>query len=91
MTIDRHIRVRDLLDRRPSARELLTWYGVGLDSHALGMTLGELCRTEGLDLDDTLAELDEDYDDDEDDDDDDDGFDDDDDFAYDDDDDDAPY
>ena len=72
MTIDKNIRVRQLLELRPAARELLTWYGVGLDSHALRMTLGQLCRSEGLDVDDALAEINDDYDDEEDDDDDDD-------------------
>jgi ABC-type Zn2+ transport system substrate-binding protein/surface adhesin len=72
MTIDRTIRVRDLLDLRPSARELLTWYGVGLDAHAMRMTLEQLCRAEGLDVDDALAEINDDYDEDEDEDDDDD-------------------
>lgn len=69
MTIDKNIRVRQLLELRPAARELLTWYGVGLDSHALRMTLGQLCRAEGLDVDDALAEINDDYDDDDDDDD----------------------
>jgi len=72
MTIDKNIRVRQLLELRPAARELLTWYGVGLDSHALRMTLGQLCRAEGLDVDDALAEINDDYDDDDDDEDDDD-------------------
>ncbi len=67
MTIDKNIRVRQLLELRPAARELLTWYGVGLDSHALRMTLGQLCRAEGLDVDDALAESDDDEEEDDDD------------------------
>ena len=48
----------------PGARELLTWYGVGIDAQALRMTFGQLCRMEGLDVEDALAELAESMDDD---------------------------
>ena len=69
MTVHRRINVGDLLEMHPGAHELFSWYGVALDSHTRRMTLEQLCKMEGLDVEDTLAELETDDEDDDDDDD----------------------
>ena len=48
MSITARMRVSTLLEQHPDAEEVFETYGIEIDSHALRMTLDELCREEAI-------------------------------------------
>lgn len=47
----------DVLDTYPDTEEVLLDYGIPLDEVDLEQTLGQLCRAEGLDVHEIMAEI----------------------------------
>ena len=58
MRIRAKTRVAALVDAFPEVETLLKWYDIELDDEELVMSLGELCASYELDLDDLLVEID---------------------------------
>jgi hypothetical protein len=71
MRLDDDTEIGALLQRDPQVADILGWYSIEVDRLEPHTTLGEVCRTYRLDVDDLITDLAAVIDDDDDDDDDD--------------------